>query len=52
MKITNNSETSRVVKVAAVQISPVLFSREGTVEKEVNKIYEYCKVTFFASFYL
>ena len=30
----------RVVKAAAVQISPVLYSREGTVEKVVRKIYE------------
>ena len=27
-----------VVKAAAVQISPVLYSREGTVEKVVEKI--------------
>jgi nitrilase len=30
----------RVVKAAAVQISPVLYSREGTVEKVVRKIHE------------
>ena len=29
-----------VVKAAAVQISPVLYSREGTVEKVVQKILE------------
>lgn len=29
-----------IVKAAAVQISPVLYSREGTVEKIVNKIRE------------
>src|SRR5262245_43399800 len=29
-----------VVKAAAVQISPVLYSREGTVEKVVRKIHE------------
>ena len=40
MENIKNSETSRVVKVAAVQISPVLYSREGTVEKVVNKIRE------------
>ena len=40
MKNIKKSETSRVVKVAAVQISPVLYSREGTVEKVVNKIRE------------
>jgi aliphatic nitrilase len=31
---------NRTVKAAAVQISPVLYSREGTVEKVVNKIRE------------
>lgn len=40
MENIKKSETSRVVKVAAVQISPVLYSREGTVEKVVNKILE------------
>src|SRR6516162_6818554 len=30
----------RVVKAAAVQLSPVLYSREGTVEKIVRKIHE------------
>ena len=30
----------RVVKAAAVQISPVLYSRDGTVEKVVRKIHE------------
>jgi nitrilase len=30
----------RVVKAAAVQLSPVLYSREGTVEKIVHKIRE------------
>lgn len=40
MKNIKNLETSSVVKVAAVQISPVLYSREGTVEKVVNKIRE------------
>src|SRR3954470_22237070 len=29
-----------IVKAAAVQISPVLYSRQGTVEKVVNKIRE------------
>src|SRR6478609_9564093 len=29
---------STIVKAAAVQISPVLYSREGTVEKVVKKI--------------
>jgi len=30
----------KVVKGAAVQISPVLYSRDGTVEKVVRKIHE------------
>jgi len=30
----------RVVKASAVQLSPVLYSREGTVEKVVQKIHE------------
>src|SRR5499426_3910734 len=30
----------KVVKAAAVQISPVLYSREGTVGKVVQKIFE------------
>jgi nitrilase len=30
----------KIVKAAAVQISPVLYSREGTVEKVVEKIHE------------
>ena len=30
----------RVVKAAAVQLSPVLYSREGTVERVVRKIHE------------
>jgi aliphatic nitrilase len=30
----------RVVKAAAVQLSPVLYSRKGTVEKAVRKIHE------------
>src|SRR5918912_1614210 len=29
-----------IVKAAAVQISPVLYSRQGTVEKIVKKIHE------------
>jgi aliphatic nitrilase len=35
-KPANNS----IVKVAAVQISPVLYSRKGTVDKVINKIKE------------
>jgi len=31
---------SRVVKAAAVQLSPVLYSRDGTVEKVVRKVGE------------
>src|SRR5262245_29710188 len=30
----------RIVKAAAVQLSPVLYSREGTVEKVVRRIHE------------
>ena len=30
----------RVVKAAAVQLSPVLYSREGTVAKVVGKIHD------------
>ena len=30
----------KVVKAAAVQLSPVLYSREGTIEKIVAKIHE------------
>src|SRR5882672_2705096 len=30
----------RVVRAAAVQLSPVLYSREGTVEKVARKIHE------------
>src|SRR3954470_13899763 len=30
----------RIVKAAAVQLSPVLYSREGTVEKAVRTIHE------------
>jgi nitrilase len=31
---------NKIVKAAAVQLSPVLYSREGTVEKVVRKIHE------------
>ena len=30
----------RTVKAAAVQLSPVLYSREGTVDKVVRKIHD------------
>lgn len=40
MENSKDLETSKVVKVAAVQISPVLHSRQGTVQKIVNKIVE------------
>src|SRR6185503_5281515 len=30
----------RVIKAAAVQLSPVLYSREATIDKIVRKIYE------------
>ncbi len=40
MKETKNILTSAIVKAAAMQISPVLYSRQGTVEKVVKKIRE------------
>ena len=40
MSNTNSTSTSKIIKAAAVQISPVLYSREGTVEKVVKKIRE------------
>jgi nitrilase len=40
MKNTKNILGSMIVKAAAVQISPVLYSRQGTVEKVVKKIRE------------
>nr|AAR97388.1 nitrilase [uncultured organism] len=40
MKNIKNSEKSSTVRVAAVQISPVLYNREATVQKVVNKILE------------
>lgn len=40
MKKTNNNHESMIVKAAAVQISPILYSRQGTVEKVINKIRE------------
>lgn len=40
MKTIKNSENNKILKVAAVQISPVLYSREGTVKKVVDKIRE------------
>jgi aliphatic nitrilase len=40
MEKVKKSEKNRVVKVAAVQISPVLYSKQGTIEKVVNKILE------------
>jgi aliphatic nitrilase len=39
MKLTTEIQT-RVVKAAAVQLSPVLYSREETVEKVVRKIHD------------
>jgi nitrilase len=51
MKNTKNPSGGMIVKAAAVQISPVLYSREGTVEKVVQKIYELGKEAVqFASF--
>src|SRR5689334_4144951 len=40
MKQRKNDAAGIIVKAAAVQISPVLYSRQGTVEKVVNKIRE------------
>src|SRR3954467_13856307 len=40
MKEAENNHTSTIVKAAAVQISPVLYSRQGTVGKDVRKILE------------
>jgi nitrilase len=36
----NSIQANTIVKAAAVQISPVLYSREGTIEKVIDKIYE------------
>ena len=35
MKTTEKNFASTTIKAAAVQISPVLYSRQGTVEKVV-----------------
>lgn len=40
MSHSTNNQGSTVVRAAAVQISPVLYSREGTTEKVVNTIRE------------
>jgi aliphatic nitrilase len=40
MSNTNNIPTSKIIKAAAVQISPVLYSREGTIQKIVMMIRE------------
>ncbi|MHC5747944.1 MAG: nitrilase-related carbon-nitrogen hydrolase [Nostoc sp.] len=40
MKKTKYILASTIVKAAAVQISPVLYSRQGNVEKVVKKIRE------------
>ena len=40
MKNVNHIPANTIVKAAAVQISPVLYSREGTVKKVVDKILE------------
>ncbi len=40
MKNTNHTNGNTIVRAAAVQISPVLYSREGTVKKVVEKIRE------------
>jgi aliphatic nitrilase len=43
MKDKKNIVSNTIIRAAAVQISPVLYSREGTVEKVVEKIYELAK---------
>lgn len=40
MKTTEKNFASTTIRAAAVQISPVLYSRQGTVEKIVKKIHE------------
>jgi nitrilase len=40
MKTNKNTLDNGIIKAAAVQISPVLYSREGTIEKVVRKIRE------------
>src|SRR5678815_823465 len=35
-----NILNNKIVRAAAVQISPVLYSRDGTTEKVINKIHE------------
>ena len=40
MKAIEKPEGNSTIKVAAVQISPVLYSKKGTVDKVVNKILE------------
>ena len=40
MKASDSIATHTIVKAAAVQISPVLYSREATVEKVIEKIRE------------
>lgn len=43
MENIKTSALPKTVKVAAVQIAPVLYSRKGTVEKVINKISELAK---------
>jgi aliphatic nitrilase len=43
MKSPDYIPAGKIIKAAAVQISPVLYSREGTVSKVVNKILELAK---------
>lgn len=40
MKATHQPQGNGIVKVAAVQISPVLYSKQGTIDKIVDKIKE------------
>jgi aliphatic nitrilase len=51
MKKVNHTSANTIVRAAAVQISPVLYSREGPVDKVVKKIHELGKLGVqFASF--
>jgi nitrilase len=40
LRLKDVRDAMKTVKAAAVQLSPVLYSREGTVKKVVRKIHE------------
>lgn len=44
MKTRNHNSANTIVRAAAVQISPQLYSREGTIEKVIKKIRELGKL--------